>query len=525
MKNFMLAVFMLLMSAGIFAQMSPESWYNFDPEKDDIMGVSSNRAYEELLKDKKAKPVVVAIIDGGTDIYHEDLDAVIWINEDEIPNNGIDDDNNGYIDDVHGWNFIGNKDGENLNHANLEVTRVFRMLNPKWEGKDSSDYADNEDFMLYLECKRTVEKEKTSSDDFLETLGILKANLLFADSILTLYFDTEDYTIDQVKEIKEKPLLEIAEFMVHWMTEEVDVPLVDEIINQTESEALYRYNVEFDPRGIIGDDWTKNNDPYYGNNDVKGPRAGHGTSVAGNVAAIRNNGKGPDGVTENAELMIIRVVPEGDEYDKDVANAILYAVNNGASIINMSFGKGYSPQKQFVDSALRVANEHDVLIIHAAGNEAENNDIIHHFPLNLDDNGNIINDKFLVVGASTKEKGKNLVAGFSNYGGQTVDLFAPGENIYSCEPKDGYSYASGTSMASPVATGVATIIRAYFPELSAKEVKDILMASVTKYDKKVYVPSADGGKPSKDNFSNLSISGGVINAYNAVKLAIEKTEN
>lgn len=525
MKNFMFAVFLLLLDVSVFAQISTESWYNFDPEKDNIMGVSSNRAYEELLKDRKAKPVVVAIIDGGTDIFHEDLNAVIWVNEDEIPDNGIDDDNNGYIDDVHGWNFIGNDEGENLNHANLEVTRIYRMLTPKWEGKDSADYADNNEFMLYLECKRIVDTKKTSGDAFLETLSILKANLLFADSILTIYFETEDYTIDQIKEIEEGPLFEIAEFMIHWMTEEVDVPLIDEIIRQTESEALYRYNVAFDPRSIVGDDWTKNNDPYYGNNDVKGPRAGHGTSVAGNVAAIRKNGTGPDGVTKNAELMIIRVVPEGDEYDKDVANAILYAVNNGASIINMSFGKGYSPQKQFVDSALRVANEHDVLIIHAAGNEAENNDIVHHFPLNLDDNGNIINDKFIVVGASTKEKGKNLVAGFSNYGGQTVDLFAPGEDIYSCNPSNKYSYASGTSMASPVATGVATIIRAYFPDLSAKEVKEILMASVTKYNKKVYVPNSDGKNHKKVKFSTLSISGGIINAYNAVKLAIEKTGN
>ncbi len=522
--NFILAV-ILLFTNSLIAQMSTESWYNMDPENDDVMGVSSNRAYDELLKDREAKPVVVAIIDGGTDIDHEDLVGKIWINEDEIPDNGKDDDNNGYIDDVYGWNFIGDEDGENMNHSNLEVTRIYRMLEPEWGDKDSADYADNEEFMLYLECKRLVDKKQSSAEDFLETLHVLKSNLIFADSILTLVLGTEDYTVDQLKKIKEEPLNELAEFMMHWMEGGVDVALVDELIKQTESEALYRYNVDFDPRYIVGDDWTNNDDPYYGNNDVMGPRAGHGTSVAGNVGAVRNNGVGPDGVCEDVQLMIIRVVPDGDEYDKDVANAIIYAVDNGASVINMSFGKGYSPQKEFVDSALKYANEHDVLIVHAAGNEGVNNDVTHHYPLNIDDDGNIINSKFLVVGACTQEKGKNLVASFSNYGSKTVDLFAPGDFIYSCNPGDEYSYASGTSMASPVAAGVAAIIRSYFPELTAEEVKEILMASVTVYDKKVLVPTSDGSKRKKDKFINLSVSGGVINAYNAVKLAIERSGN
>jgi subtilisin family serine protease len=220
--------------------------------------------------------------------------------------------------------------------------------------------------------------------------------------------------------------------------------------------------------------------------------------------------------------MILRVVPDGDERDKDVANAIIYAVNNGASIINMSFGKAYSPQKHLVDSALRVANNHDVLLIHAAGNDGENVDINVHYPSNFDENGNVINDKFIVVGASTRSFGKKLPASFSNYGKKSVDLFSPGEDIYSCSPENKYESVSGTSMASPIATGVATIIRAYFPELSAKEVKEILMQSVTKYDKKVLVP---GGGKEKVSFSELSVSGGIINAYNAIKLAEEKVKN
>jgi subtilisin family serine protease len=524
--SILLSTYALLVPQQISAQSQSCSkcWYNLDPDKDKSMGVSSNRAYSELLEGKEATPVVVAIIDGGTDIDHEDLQGLIWVNEDEIPNNGIDDDNNGYIDDVHGWNFIGNANGDNLTNSNLEVTRVYRMLSPKYEEVDSLDELGNEEYLLYLECKRTVDNKNEESESFIETLQTIQSNLHFADSVMSLYFETEDYTDKQLSKVKDENFLPLSEFLIYWREQGVTLELIEEYIVETEKEALYRYNLEYDPRGVIGDDWTKNESPYYGNNDVEGKRAGHGTSVAGNVAAIRNNGIGPDGVTENAQLMIIRVVPGGDEYDKDVANAILYAVNNGASIINMSFGKEYSPQKHFVDSALEVANNFDVLIVHAAGNDASNNDVVDNYPLNMDDDRNIINDKFIVVGASTENKGKDLVAPFSNYGNKTVDLFAPGYDIYSCNPNDKYSRADGTSMASPVATGVATIIRAYFPELKAEEVKEILMLSVTKYDKKVWVPSDSEDKKArvKESFTNLSISGGIINAYNAVKLATER---
>lgn len=521
MKALFISALLLFAISALNAQTgsSEDCWYNKDMQKNKVPGVSSDRAYEELLKGKTAKPVIVAIIDGGTDINHEDLKEVIWTNEDEIPGNGIDDDHNGYIDDVHGWNFIGNADGRNVNQDNLEVTRVYRMLKPKYENADSAKMAGNKEFQLYLKCKKEVETEFASSQKGLTNVTNLYKNLKFSDSVLTVYFGTNKYSANQLKTIKEENMQPIVEFMSYWMKKDVDTTIAISLIDHYESQVLYRYNVDFDSRDIVGDDWTQNANPYYGNSDVKGPRAGHGTMVAGNVAAIRGNGIGPDGVTSNAQLMILMVVPDGDERDKDVANAILYAVNNGASIINMSFGKPYSPQKHMVDSALRVANEHDVLIIHAAGNDAENNDEIVHFPSNLDENGNPINDKFIVVGASTNSAGKNLPASFSNYGKKTVDIFSPGQDIYSCAPGDKYESASGTSMASPVATGVATIIRAYFPELSAKEVKDILLESSVKYDNKVLVP---GGGKKKVPFSELSATGGVINAYNAVKLAQER---
>jgi len=498
-----------------------ECWYNQDIKKDKVPGVSSDRAYEELLKGKTPKPVIVAIIDGGTDIYHEDLKDVIWTNEDEIPDNGIDDDKNGYIDDIHGWNFLGNPDGTNVNEDNLEVTRVYKMLKPKYEDADSASLAGDKEFQLYLECKNEVETELAKAQRGLKNMTNLYNSLKICDTALTNYFGTNEYTEKQLKSIKSGEIKNFSDFMLEWKGRNVDTTVAKDLIKYYEGKALYRYNPDFDPRYIVGDDWTDNSNPYYGNNDVKGPRAGHGTMVAGNVAAVRGNGIGPDGVTSNAQLMILLVVPDGDERDKDVANAILYAVNNGASIINMSFGKGYSPQKHFVDSALRVANEHDVLIVHAAGNDGENVDVEVHYPSNFDENGNVINDKFIVVGASTNSKGKKLPATFSNYGKTSVDIFSPGQDIYSCAPGNKYESASGTSMASPVATGVATIIRAYFPELSAKEVKEILLQSAVKYDKKVLLP---GSEKKKVSFSELSATGGVINVYNAIKMAEERVK-
>jgi subtilisin family serine protease len=522
MKTFLLLSAMMFAFMASVAQKSEsdkDCWYNKDLQENKVPGVSSDRAYEELLQGKTPKPVIVAIIDGGTDFNHEDLKDVIWTNEDEIPGNGIDDDKNGYIDDIHGWNFLGNPDGRNVDNDNLEVTRVYRLLKPKYENADSAKMASDEEFQLYLKCKKEVETKYAASTKALANVTTLYQNLKVADSVLTIYFGTNKYSANQLKTIKDERMQPVVDFMSYWMKKDIDTTIVKGWINHYESQALYRYNVDFDSRTIVGDDWTQNNNPYYGNNDVKGPRAGHGTMVAGNVAAVRGNGIGPDGVTSNAQLMILLVVPDGDERDKDVANAILYAVNNGASIINMSFGKGYSPQKHFVDSALRVANEHDVLIIHAAGNDGENVDVEIHYPSNFDENGNIINDKFIVVGASTNSAGKKLPASFSNYGKKSVDIFSPGQDIYSCAPGNKYELASGTSMASPVATGVATIIRAYFPELTAKEVKEILLESAIKYDRKVLVP---GGSKKKVSFSELSATGGVINAYNAVKMAQER---
>lgn len=521
----------ILLSLSVVAQKGknpkekPNSWYNKDLKQDKLFGVSSDLSYASFLKSRKAEPVLVAVIDGGTDINHEDLQGIIWTNPGEIPGNNIDDDKNGYVDDVHGWNFIGGANGQNIGKDNLEVTRVYRKLD-KYYSTAPESAKKGAEYELYLRVKKEVETKYKEASEALENINILYTNYHFADSVVKATLKKDTYTAKDLKKIRKKSEVVTASvnFINNWAKKGVDFEEIKAYKEYLEDEALYRYNVDFDPRGIVGDNWETNANPYYGNNDVAGPDPSHGTAVAGNIAAVRNNGIGPDGVTCNVKLMIIRVVPDGDERDKDVANAIIYAVNNGAKVINMSFGKPYSPQKHFVDSALRIAATKDVLLIHAAGNEADNNDEIVNYPYNRDENGKAIDPNWLTVGASSQNAGATLPATFSNYGQTTVDLFAPGVDLYSLAPGNQYTTVSGTSMACPVTTGVAAIIRAFYPELTAGEVKEILMASVTKYDGIVNIPGEARSKQ-QTPFSALSVSGGVVNAYKALQLAEEKVKS
>ena len=312
--------------------------------------------------------------------------------------------------------------------------------------------------------------------------------------------------------------------------EEVNVDYIRDAVDEGLSGAIdyfttqaeYHYNKEFDPRPIVGDDYD---DPYqrdYGNNDFEGPDALHGTHVAGIIAAERNNEVGMNGVADMARIMTVRAVPDGDERDKDVAAAIVYAVDNGASIINMSFGKGYSWNKEIVDEAVKYAAKNDVLFVHAAGNSNQNNDITNNFPNDTYEKSgwfskSSADNHWIEVGALGPALNENLPASFSNYGKEEVDLFAPGVAIYSTLPDNEYQNLQGTSMAAPVVAGVAALIRSYFPDLTAKQVKEILMESVTPIDLDVKKPGTEEIVP----FSSLSVSGGALNAHQAVKLAME----
>ena len=529
MKKITVFVAAVFVAFGLSAQVTTQAlseqeknlWHLRDMEKDGIPGVSAIRAYEEILNNKQGKPVVVAIIDSGTETFHEDLQDVIWTNEDEIPNNGKDDDNNGYVDDVHGWSFIGGKGGD-VEADNLEFTRIYRDLHRKYASVTPANITSKEgkaEYKRYEEMKAQMESRVSeASTNALQyaMIGMMYTN---ADKMLKRFFKAETLTVDMLANIPAgvDSLQESAELMnyafengfynrIYTIADDAKA-----MTNQLETQL----NIEFDPRHLVGDDYQNVNERLYGNNHIDGPAADHGTHVGGCVGATWN-GKGAAGVCNNARLMIIRCVPDGDERDKDVANSIRYAVDNGARIINMSFGKSFSPQKSAVDEAIRYAESKGVLMIHAAGNDFKNTDKEANFPTDRYDAGGVCST-WMEIGASSSNV-EMLSADFSNYGKKNVDVFSPGVDIYNSVPGQKYEAMSGTSMASPVAAGVAATLMSYYPNLTAADVKKIMMESAIPYKKHSFMVEMDG-KMKKMKFKDMSRTGAIINLYKACQMA------
>jgi subtilisin family serine protease len=501
-----------------------ENWFNLDRAADGVQGVSTEKMYQELLKGKKSQTVIVAVIDSGVDAEHEDLKDIMWVNPGEIPGNGIDDDKNGYVDDIHGWNFIGGRDGRNVGHDSFEGTRLYKKYMQYFEGKDVTKLSKKDKAMYeeYQQLKSDIEAKQ-------EELGgsvALYTGLLEGVRALKTAMGKDEVTKEDLQNFEtEDPQQQQALNVLNNVMGEEGGKLSDVekqlegAVDYFSGQYEYGYNPDFDPRDIVGDNYADSYEKGYGNNDVKGPDAGHGTHVAGIIAAVRNNDIGMNGVADNVRIMSVRAVPDGDERDKDVANAIIYAVDNGASIINMSFGKGYSWDKEAVDKAVKYALKNDVLLVHAAGNDAEDNDTEPNFPNDMFEKSGLFGPKrasnWMEIGALSWKGGESSVANFSNYGKGNVDVFAPGVDIYSTTPDQSYDTYSGTSMASPVAAGVAAVLRSYFPELTAEQVKEIIMESSDKQNFKVKKPGSKTLVP----FSELSVSGGVVNAYKAVEMA------
>jgi subtilisin family serine protease len=512
-----------------FAQqknVSPPNWQHLDLQQDGVLGMSTEKAYS-LLKNRSAKTVIVAVIDGGIDTAHEDLKAVLWKNEREIAGNGVDDDNNGFVDDVHGWNFIGSAKG-NVQYDNLELVRWVRKLQPTYEtALNSTPFSSAErkefefyqglvtDYMAQLEeAKSTL----TSVSYFRQILGDIVSKLSSKTPNLIdfeLYKPISDSEEQVLKAVKDA-LKDDADFS-KFMKE------LNDAYTSYEAKVSYQLNLEYDSRSIVGDDYTNASQHVYGNADVMGPDAEHGTHVAGIIGAVRTNGLGTKGVSDNVQIMAIRVVPDGDERDKDVANAIRYAVDNGAKVINMSFGKPYVWNKQVVDDAVRYAQSKDVLLVHAAGNDAKNIDVAKNYPTRFfaDSTGLITGmaDNWIEVGASSWKNDESLVAEFSNFGKKNVDVFAPGVKINSTVPHSAYDDNDGTSMAAPMVSGLAALLRSYFPKLSALQVKALILKSVYKVPQKVKV--AENGRAARVSFAEVCSSAGVINAYTAVLEALK----
>jgi len=491
---------------GALTENELKRWSHLDLDKDSIPGMSVDRVYSELLKGKTSTPVIVGIVDSGVDIEHEDLKSVIWTNKKEIPGNKIDDDKNGYVDDIYGWNFLGNTTKENYEYEriinNKKLVDEATYLKAKAINDGKIEEANQTKFQIELALNGTKKADET----LIKLLGKPTYTAEELDAI-----DSKDPEVVQSKAIMKQMLaygLSVAD-----LKKEIEKELESYIRVQNGENLKTNY------RKVVGDNPDDIKDTKYGDNNVMGPDKEeilHGTHVAGIVAQVRNNKIGGDGIANNVQILTVRAVPDGDEYDKDIALGIRYAVDNGAKVINGSFGKAFSPHKQWVYDAIKYAESKDVLIVHAAGNDAKDIDKEDNFPNDSDDKVNEFADNMITVGALNYEYGTNVVADFSNYGKLNVDVFAPGVKIYASTPNNTYQFLQGTSMAAPNVAGVAALIRSYYPTLTAKQVKHILMDSGTVIKSSVAV----GGDPDKTRlFSELSQSGKMVNAYNAMVMA------
>jgi subtilisin family serine protease len=489
---------------------APDAWQLLDLEEDRVPGASVSRTYRELLAGRRpARTVVVAIIDSGVDTAHVDLRESLWRNPGETAGNGLDDDGNGYVDDVHGWNFIGGTDGQNVAHETFEVTRLYTGC----QGGGTMPAG--------VTCQEVTQAFESRRLEVTQTLTQIVQIDQALDVIMPVLKDAlggAEPTVEEVEAIKSTAPDVVQAQTLFLQLDEAGLGPADVTEAREAYQGMLDYglNQSFDPRGIVGDDLANGEERLYGNPDVTGPEASHGTHVAGTIGAGRGNGIGIDGIASGVQLMIVRAVPDGDERDKDIANAIRYAVDNGAHILNMSFGKAFSPRKPLVDAAIRYADERGVLMIHAAGNDAEDMDVESSFPTREFSGGGMASN-WITVGAANWVV-DSLAAPFSNYGQRQVDLFAPGVAILSTVPDGELDRMDGTSMAAPVVTGVAALLMAYFPELTAPDVRRILLESSVKYGDRIV---ARPGTSVPVQFRTLSTTGGVVNAYEAVRMATE----
>jgi len=508
---------------------TPHGWHLMDKDSTGYYGVSANKAYNFIkAKNLKSKTVIVAVIDSGIDTLQEDLKPILWTNPKEIPGNGIDDDKNGYVDDVHGWNFLGGKDGRNVKEDSYEFSRVYFGLKDKYEGKEKENISpkDAAEFAMWERTKALVTEPSSSPID-LTVFKKLLVDIQKSDSILKIALGKDVftgieldnfYTTDSKYKAARNIILGLMK--ANNQAEATNKEFVDdfvEYVNQENNKDEAKKHAPENYRAdIVKDDENNFNERGYGNNDIMAATAMHGTHTSGIIGAVRNNGVGVDGIADNVRIMMVRTLGDGDEHDKDVANAIRYAVDNGAQIISMSFGKDFSPHKQWVDDAMRYAESKNVLMVLAAGNDAKNLDNEPSFPNPNYIDGKGVANNLITVGASGDPKNGGIVGNFSNYGKKTVDVFAPGVRIYSTLPGgNNYGNEDGTSMACPLVAGIAALSLEYFPTLSVKQLKYVIEKSTVAPKYKVTKPGTD----EMVNLSDLCKSGGIVNAYEAVKLA------
>lgn len=513
-RPFVLAA--LVVAPTALAQSVPHGWHLMDGTTSNYPGIAATRAYTELLAGRQpARTVVVAVVDGGVDIQHPDLQGRLWTNPREIAGNGIDDDQNGFVDDVHGWNFLGGPNGQSVNYETYETTREAARLRARFGSRtrDQVPAAERADFDRYQDLLRETNQKREAARRELPQLEPILAAAKEAFARVRAQTGRDEVTEADAQSVRGLTNIQRSALSLLLAQGLTDRDMQD-YVDQQRGKVDCGYNLDCRDRAIVvgdnPDDYSQRNG--YGNNDVTGPDASHGTHVAGIVAALRDNNVGAVGVADAVRIMAVRAVPNGDEADKDVANAIRYAVDNGANIINMSFGKSLSPGKTAVDEAVRYAASRGVLIVHAAGNEGKNVDTEANFPeASFQGGGRASN--WIEVGA-TGPDAQNLIADFSNYGKADVDVFAPGVDIYSTLPGNTYGPQQGTSMAAPVVSGVAALVWSYYPALTVDQLRTVLLASARRFPNATFTHDNIRGP-----LTSFSVTGGVVNAYEALRQA------
>ncbi|MEZ2335249.1 S8 family serine peptidase [Mucilaginibacter sp. RCC_168] len=503
----------------------PKGWQLMDLKENGFYGISLKPAYL-FLQGKKSKPVVIATIDSGIDTLQKDLKSILWTNTKEIPGNGIDDDHNGYVDDIHGWNFLGGPDGKADFNETTEEVREYNKLKGKFENISDTNAVDKKQYAYWKRVKTiydsTVNKSRTETEQLQPIMNALMVTSGYIKRGLSLPANGTFKQADLVKLKLANDTLTQSKYVWESIFSQEGTNKTNAAIIKDLSEYLAKLNNDLSPdlearKRIVGDNVDSMDHKPYGNNLLKFTDASHGTGVAGLIGAIRNNNYGINGVADNVQIMAIKAVPNGDEYDKDIANAIHYAVDNGARIVNMSFGKKISPHKEWLDEAFKYAASKDVLLVQAAGNDNQDVDVIPDYPNDTFLDGATDADNVINVGASGPRLGEHLAGDFSNYGKKNVDVFAPGVKVTTVDTDAEFMTEDGTSFSSPITAGVAALLLEYYPTLSAKQLKQIILQSATPLTgTMVFRP---GSKTIKVDFASLSKTGGIVNAYKALQIA------
>lgn len=503
-------------------------WYFKDFKKDSVLGLSLTKLYNsDIYKQNSTnETVLVAVIDTEIDTNHEDFDNIFWKNNEEQPN-GRDDDDNGYIDDLYGWNFIGNSKGESIIFSNFSFIKKIKQFDSIFKGKDAPEISakDSINFANYQRALKDYDEKNNEIKGNYEYIDFLKKGYPKAKKTVDSILEGKEYTFkdaDSLYQIyKDKDSIIAADvyFMHDFLKYEMD-GVAEEFESDMKNIERYSNNIKYDDRAIIGDDVNNINDTIYGNNLVNKnlKELSHGTRVTSIITANNKNDKGINGIYNNIKILPLCVAPKyGPETDKDLALAIKYAVNKGAKIINISLGRSYEFNYKFVEDALRYAAKNNVMVVKGAGNSSQNLDNILTYPNKFVGKDTL--DNFIVVGAS----GKNLNSSkpfWASYGKNYVDLFAPGDEMRTAYPFNKYKPDAGSSLSAAVTSGVAAMLLSKYPDLKPKDIIEILKNSSMKIDAKVLLDYDDENKVS---FSELSISGGILNAYEAYKLANEKS--